>query len=40
MNALVRQIIELVGELPIEWQPKWHELVTADLLTKSTFREH
>ena len=40
MNALVIQMINLVGELPIEWQPKWHKMEAADLLVKSTFREH
>ena len=40
MTALVMQMIDLVGELPIEWQPKWHEMEAADPRMKRTFREH
>lgn len=29
MDALVAQMIDFVGTLPAEWQPKWHEIQVA-----------
>lgn len=38
MNALVAQMIDFVGALPTEWQPKWHDILAASnfVPTKST----
>ena len=29
MNALTAQMIDFVGNLPAEWQPKWHDFQAA-----------
>lgn len=29
MNALIAQMIDFVGTLPAEWQPKWHDFQVA-----------
>ena len=40
MNALVEQMIGLVGELPIEWQPRWNEMGgTNSPVSSGMFRE-